>query len=211
MKPRGGRKHRDRPHEAFLLYLLTILCCCAYVFFLLLLVFPPSGALRIRRDMQGSITVTPFPDSAFRPCGLPALPPPFAASCPSRPSAFLPFAGSLVFRVLVFARASWPVPNSLFISFRAVCSLFSSSPVFFKQFAFFLKLPSPFRAVCSLFPNFLVSFAGLAFFSDSVDSFERIAPFLEFSIPFRAVCYVFSNSLVFSSGSLLALKFCSLF
>ena len=97
--------------------------------------------------------------------GLPALPPPFAGFLPFKAFRLPALRWLPGFRVLVFARASWPVPNSLFISFRAVCSLFSSSPVFFKQFAFFLKLPSPFRAVCSLFPNFLVSFAWFGLFS----------------------------------------------
>ena len=90
---------------------------CAYAF-CLLLVFPPSSALRIRRVMQSSITVTRFPGSGFRPWR--ALCPSWAsrpsrASCPS----FVPFGGSLV-----FAGPSWaPSLRGLSRLFRAVCSL----------------------------------------------------------------------------------------
>ena len=130
----------------FLLYLLTILCCCAYVFFLLLLVFPPSGALRIRRDMQFSITVTPFPDSAFRPWRAPR---PSRASCPSRPSAFLPFAGSLVF-------ASWFLRG-----LHGLCPILCS--LAFERFA-------PCSQVLQSFSS------NSRFFSSSLVPFERFAP-----------------------------------
>ena len=113
-------------------------CFCAYVFFLLLL-FPPS-ALRIRRVMQSSITVTPFPGSGFRrwqaPAlrGLPALHG-LLPSCPSLASWPLPFAGfppglgrtSCPSRAPCPSRARCPL-RAFLVSFEwfAPCSEFSS-------------------------------------------------------------------------------------
>ena len=113
---------------------------CAYAF-CLWLVFPPSSALRIRRVMQSSITVTRFPGSGFRP---------WRALCPSWASR--PSRASCPFHL----RALWwltgfrgPVMGS--VPSRALSS-FSSGLLLA------LKFSSPFRAACTLFSNSLVSF-----------------------------------------------------
>ena len=88
--------------------------------------------LRIRRVVQGSITVMPFPGSGSRPAlhGLPAL------------CGLSPRRGSLVPFERFAPGSNFQDPSEQF----APCSQILES---FEQLAPFLKFPSPFRAVCS--------------------------------------------------------------
>ena len=107
-------------------------CFCTYVFFLLLAFFlPPSSALRIRRVMHGSITVTRAsrasrPSRASCPRGLP----------PSCPWLAPWFAGSLFFAALCPSRASSPglLPFAAFRPFMGSLS-FASSLISFHRLA----------------------------------------------------------------------------
>ena len=214
MKPRGGQKHLDRPHnKAFLLLdkassrrsgiargVSALLCsfCCLLCLQAARLEFAWLCRVRSPSRLPG--------------LGLPPLarPPPFRRFPALRelPAGFLPFArfrpfmGSLPFAGpatdLHFA-GSRPFTRSLPFAasrpslFRAVCSLFSNS--------LYIRV----RAVCSLFSNSLVLFERFAPCSQVLSSLSLgLLQILESPssdslrfLSFRAVCFFVSKFQVF--------------